>query len=125
MISCHDMSRLITFLVVCALFLGQGFSAGAAMCVHRSATDHARALVSRDGAIAAIARNEDSAAALMAKKAAVSGTVGPSWVAHLVAPIMVVPPRTASQHVIPSFADEPAMKGISTAPLLRPPHAIA
>ena len=124
MIQCHRMPRLLIFLIIGALFLGQGFSAGAAMCVHRSANDHARALESRDGAVAAVAQNEDSAASLMAKKAASPGVVGLNWVAHLAAPPLLVPPRAVSDRIMMSFADGPALDGISTIPLLRPPHLI-
>ena len=116
------MPRFLIFLIISALFLGQGFSAGAAMCVHRSAVDHARALDSRDGAVAAVAQNEDSAASLMAKKAAPAGAVGLNWVAHLAAPPMLVLPRAVSELIMMSFADGPALEGISTIPLLRPPH---
>ena len=124
MIQCHRMPRLLIFLIIGALFLGQGFSAGAAMCVHRSANDHARALVSREGAVAAVAQSEDSAASLMAKKAASAGAVGLNWVAHLAAPPVIVPPRAVSGRIMMSFADGPALQGISTTPLLRPPHII-
>ncbi len=119
------MLRYLTLLIISALLLGQGFSAGAAMCVHRSAGEHARALESRSGGVAAVAQNEDSAAALMATKAAASGSIGLTWVAHLSAPPVLVPPLVVSDRVMMSFADEPALKGISTAPLLRPPHPIA
>lgn len=119
------MPRLLTFLIICALFLGQGFSAGAAMCVHRSAGEHARALKSAEGVVAAVAQNEDSAASMMAKKAVASGAVGLNWVAHLATPPAIVPPRVLSDRVMMSFADEPALESLSTAPLLRPPHAIA
>ena len=124
MISCYYMPRLLTFLMICALFLGQGFSASAAMCVHRSAQAHARALESRDGAVAAVAQNEDSAASLTAKKAAASSIVELVWVAHLAPLPLFVPPSAVSDRIIMSLADEPALKGISTAPLLRPPHFI-
>ncbi len=124
MIQCHRMPRFLIFLLIGALFLGQGFSAGAAMCVHRSAVDHARALDSRDGAVAAVAQNEDSAASLITKKAAPAGAVGLNWVAHLAAPTVIVPPRAVSDRIMMSFADGPALTGISTIPLLRPPHNI-
>ena len=124
MIQCHRMSRFLIFLLIGALFLGQGFSAGAAMCVHRSAVDHARALDSRDGAVAAVAQSEDSAASLMAKKAASAGMIGLNWVAHLAAPPVIVPPRAISGPIMMSFADGPALTGISSIPLLRPPHII-
>ena len=116
------MLRFLIFLIIGALFLGQGFSAGAAMCVHRSADAHAQALDSRDGAVAAVAQNEDRAASLMAKKAAPAGAVGLNWVAHLAAPPVIVPPRAVSDRIMMSFADGPALDGISTSPLLRPPH---
>lgn len=119
------MFRFVTFLIICALFLGQGFSAGAAMCVHRSAGDHARALESRSSRVAAIAENEDSAASLISKKAAPSAMYGLNWVAHLPVPTFLVPPRTTSEPVVASFADGPALDSMSTAPLLRPPHATA
>ena len=122
MIQCYGMPRFLISLLIGALFLGQGFSAGAAMCVHRSAVDHARALDSRDGAVAAVAQNEDSAASLMAKKAAPSGMAGLHWVAHLAPPPVIVPPRAGSDRIMMSFADGPALDGISTSPLLRPPH---
>lgn len=93
------------------------------MCVHRSAQEHAAALESRDGAVAAVAVNEDSAAALVAKKAAPAGANGSNFVAHLVPPPVIVPPSHVVDRVIPSFADGPALESISTAPLLRPPHA--
>ena len=124
MISCLHMIRFLTFLMICALFLGHGFSAGAAMCVHRSAADHARALESRNGAVAAIAQNEDSAVSLQSKKAAPPVLVGLTWVAHLAAPSAIVPPLAVSDRVAASLTDAPALQGISTAPLLRPPHII-
>lgn len=117
------MLRFTSFLLICALFLGQGFSANAAMCVHRSAAAHARALESRDGAVAATAENEDSAAALIAKKVAVAGAAGLVWVAHLPAPTMLRPLPVVAQPVTMSLADAPALNGISTLPLLRPPLA--
>jgi hypothetical protein len=117
------MRRLLAFIIIFTLLLGQGFSAGAAMCVHRSVQEHADALESRDGTVAAVAVNEDSAAALVAKKAASAGANGPSIVAHLVPPPVIVPPRHVSDRVNPSFADGPALESISIAPLLRPPHA--
>ncbi|WP_309602388.1 hypothetical protein [Sphingomonas sp.] len=119
------MIRLLTFLMIGALFLGQGFSAGAAMCVHRSAAEHARALESRIGVVAAVAQNEDSAVSLQSKKAAPSVSVGLNWVAHLAAPSAIVPPLAVSDRVTVSLTDAPALTGISTAPLLRPPHSIA
>ena len=122
MIQCHRMPRFLIFLLIGALFLGQGFSAGAAMCVHRSADEHARALDSRDGAVAAVAQNEDRAASLMAKKAAPAASVGLHWVAHLAPPPPLVPLRAVSDRIVMSFADGPALQGISTIPLLRPPH---
>ena len=125
MIHCHCMPRLLTFLIICALFLGQGFSAGAAMCVHRSADAHAQALESGDATVAAVAQNEDEAASLMAKKAASSGAAGLNWVAHLAAPPVLVPPLSGAERVGRSFADAPPLKGVSTAPLLRPPLTIA
>ena len=116
------MPRFLIFLLIGALFLGQGFSAGAAMCVHRSANDHARALESRDGAVAAVAQNEDRAASLMSKKAAPAAAVGLHWVAHLAPPSALVPLRAVSDRIAMSFADGPSLQGISTSPLLRPPH---
>ena len=118
------MPRFLILLLIGALFLGQGFSAGAAMCVHRSADEHARALASRDDAVAAVAQNEDSAASLMAKKAAPSSVAGLNWVAHLDAPTVLVPLRAVSDRVMMSLADGPALEGISAIPLLRPPLLI-
>ena len=118
------MPRFLTFRIICALTLGQGFTAGAAMCVHRSAADHARALGSRVIVVAAVAQNEDSAASFISKKAAPSGVVGLNWMAQLAAPSAIVPPLAMADRVTVSLADAPVLKGISTAPLLRPPHNI-
>ena len=116
------MRQLLVFLMISAMFLGQGFSAGAAMCVHRSADDHAQALSSRDGAIAAVAQEEDDAASLVSKKAASAGAVGLNWAAHLPSPSIVLPPLAAAERITRSLADGPALIGISAIPLLRPPH---
>ncbi|MEO7813968.1 MAG: hypothetical protein ABIR87_00815 [Sphingomicrobium sp.] len=118
------MKHFWAFLIIATLLLGQGFSASAAMCVHRTASEHARALESRDGSIAVVAQNEDSAASLIAKKAASSGAEGLNLVAHLAAPPMLLPLRTIVERVTRSLADGPALSGISTTPLLRPPLAI-
>ena len=95
------------------------------MCVHGSNRAHASALASRDGAVSAVAKDEDSAASLMSKKAAASANTGTNWVAHLSPSPALALPRATSHRIVPSLAEGPALEGISTAPLLRPPHALA
>lgn len=117
------MGRLLTILIVSALLLGQGFSAAAAICHHRSAREHVLARASHDKAVAAVAFNEDSAASVAATKAASSGVGTANWVADLAAPSSFVPPGLAPDPLLPAVADGPALESISTAPPLRPPHA--
>ena len=111
-------------LIMSALFLGQGVSVAAAMCRHGSADAHATARDSRDGSVSAAALSEETAASVVEKKGALSGS------ASLHTTVVDLPPALIlAEHYVdvrprpwPATAAL-ALVGQSTAPLLRPPSA--
>ena len=117
------MFRLLTRLILSALFLGQAFSVAGAVCQHGSARDHALARESRDGAVAATAQAEETAASVVAKKGALSGGIASVATAILASiPLVNLPPKE-SERLDWLTTDGPFLARLDTGPLLRPPHA--
>lgn len=116
------MRQLVIFLIVSALFLGQGFSVAAAMCRHGSAREHAMARDSRDGKVAAAAKAEDTAASVVERKGALAGS------SSLYSQVADLPPALALAERGPNVRGLPwhgrdvmALDGEAQSPLLRPP----
>jgi hypothetical protein len=118
------MRRFVVFLIVSALFLGQGFSVAAAMCRHGGAHNHAMALRSRDGSVAAAAKAEETAASVVDKKGELSaGNALYSVLADL-PPGLMLADRSEEARALPWPAGgEAALKSSGLSPLLRPPLA--
>jgi len=117
------MGRLISWLMIFTLVIGNGSFAAAAICQHRSAADHIVARQSHDPGIAAQALTEETAAEVKSKKG--SASTAPS----LSLPAMMMP-SDAFEFQAPiaevlgqPIAQDTAPPGTSPAPLLRPPLA--
>lgn len=112
-------------LIMSALFLGQGVSVAAAMCRHGSADAHATARDSRDGSVSAAALLEETAASVVEKKGALSGSASlHTTVADLPPALMILAEHNVDVRPRPWPATAAlALVGQSTSPLLRPPSA--
>ncbi len=115
------MRRLVVFLILAGLFLGQGFSVAAAVCQHRSAHDHAMALHSHDGAVAEAAQAEETAASVVEKKGALAGSSLALEAAVLAPAPSLAPPGGSHQAVPWPMNNRPELGRSDPAPLLRPP----
>lgn len=119
------MSRLIATLMIVTLLIGHGMSYAAAICHHQNAQEHALALVSVDGAVAAQAIGEETVAAAAegVTKGASFRTSTAAWAADMLPlPTLPVPVRIVEQVRTP-IADADVPPGRSVSPLLEPPAA--
>jgi hypothetical protein len=115
------MRRFWVFLVISALFLGQGFSVAAAICHHRDARDHAMARQSRDPVVAAAALGEETAASVVEKKGALAAGSLSLAVAVLAPALELATERHSGLVLAWSRAEVDTLEGSITSPLLRPP----
>jgi len=118
------MRRFVIYLIMSALFLGQGLSVAAAVCHHRDAHEHSMALESRNVTVATVAKSEDTAASVVEKKGALSGASSLySTVADLSPAWMSAGPIKKARALAWPSSDTLAREGKATQPLLRPPLA--
>ena len=111
-------------LIMSALFLGQGVSVAAAMCRHGSADAHATARDSRDGSVSAAALFEETAASVVEKKGALSGSASLHTTVADLPPALILVEHNVDVRPRPWPATAAlALVGQSTSPLLRPPSA--
>ena len=118
------MRRLVVFLAISCLFLGQGFSVAAAVCQHRSAHDHALARVSRDVKVSEAAHTEDTAAAVAEKKGASLSSSLSMAVAVLAKDAAWVSQRHSGYSLPWPRMSGPETESSTVIPLLRPPAAL-
>lgn len=117
------MRRLLTLLLVFTMVFANGSAFAGAVCRHQSLAEHVAARTSDDVQIAGAALNEEAAASLASKKAALADASAFVWVGHLArGPELAVPFDVASS-IDPFMSQVTPLLGRSLQPLLQPPSA--
>ena len=117
------MRRLLTLLLVFTLVIANGSAFAGAVCRHQSLAEHVAARMSNDVQISGAALNEEAAASVASKKAALADAGAITWVGHLArAPQLTIPFDLASS-VDPEAGLIRPLLGRTLQPLLHPPSA--
>ena len=117
-----SMRRVLTYLLLSDLLLGQSFAVSAALCRHSSAREHALARESSDKTIAAGALSEETAASVLEKMAALSGMGALDLaMAYLPSASGLIEPSEFGQTLRWPMLAYSALEGEASKPLLRPP----
>lgn len=117
------MRRFLTLLLVFTMVFANGSAFAGAVCRHQSLAEHVAARVSNDVQVSGAALNEEAAASLASKKAALADAGAFVWVGHLTRGPELTIPFNAASAVDPVMSLFTPLHGRSLQPLLQPPSA--
>lgn len=117
------MRRFLTLFLVFTLVVANGSAFAGAVCRHQSVAEHLAARTSADVRVSGAALNEEAAASVASKKAALADAGAFVWVGNLTrGPQLSIPFELASS-IDPEMGLIRPLLGRSLQPLLQPPSA--
>ena len=114
---------MLALLMIVVLVIGHGGSYAAAICHHQDAQEHAWARQSQDGAVAARAFSEETAASVASKEGAGFSVSPAAWAADMLPNQGLVAPDRTLEPIRTPIVDQTRLASRSVLPQLEPPAA--